>query len=42
MNDGEAWSCFDEGRWKEGDNGTEGSEERVTAKVQMDGSRMQM
>ncbi len=41
-NDGEAWNCFDEGRWKEGGNGTEGGEERVIAKVQTDGSRMQM
>jgi hypothetical protein len=29
-NDGEAWSCIDEGRWKEGGNKTEGGGELMT------------
>jgi hypothetical protein len=41
-NDGEAWSCIDEGRWKEGGNRTEGDGELMAAKVGMDEQVMQM
>ncbi len=41
-NDGEAWNCINEGRWKEGSNGMEGGGERIVAKVQTNGAGMQM
>jgi len=41
-NDGEAWSCIDEGRWKEGGNRTEGGGELIAVRVQMEGGGMQM
>ncbi len=41
-NDGEAWSCIDEGRWKEGGNGTERGGELIAAEVQTDEGGMQM
>ncbi len=41
-NDGEAWSCIDEGRWKEGGNRTKGGGELMVVWVQREKSGMQM